>query len=260
MSEEPVVKFAKHGEHIAIVTLNRPDKRNAVNSELTQALWGCVRQVEDDKSIWVAILASSQDKVFCAGADLAEISSKGPMGLMHPEGGFAGFVSAKRNKPWIAAAAGIMVAGGLELGLACDMRVIGESSELGLPEVKRGLIASAGGITRLPRQIPRAIALEMIATGDRIPAKRAYELGLVNRVAADDQVLAEAIRLAEAITVNAPVAVREAFTVARQAADLSDAEALRVGSEASRRVAQTKDFQEGPRAFVEKRAPKWTGE
>src|SRR5689334_19003360 len=89
---EPVVKFDRHGEHIAIVTLNRPDKRNAVNSELTQALWRCVRQVEDDKAIWVAILASSQDKVFCAGADLAEISAKGPAGLMHPDGGFAGFV------------------------------------------------------------------------------------------------------------------------------------------------------------------------
>jgi enoyl-CoA hydratase/carnithine racemase len=140
------------------------------------------------------------------------------------------------------------------------MRVCGESAEFGLPEVKRGLVAGAGGVSRLPRQLPRAIALELIATGERIGARRAYELGFVNRVVPDGQERAEALKLAEAIAVNAPVAVKEALNIARQAFDHSDEELFALTAEALRRLMKTKDFQEGPRAFLEKRAPVWTGE
>lgn len=255
-----VVLFERIGPHIAVATLNRPEKRNAINGAIANAMHDIVQKVEGDKDIRVAILASSSPKTFCAGADLSDVTKPGGGGMMHPESGFGGFVLAKRMKPWIAAAGGIAVAGGCEILLACDMRVCGESAEFGLPEVKRGLVAGAGGVTRLPRQIPRAIALELIATGDRIGARRAYELGFVNRVVADGAELAEAIKLAEAIAVNAPVAVKEALSLARQALDHSDQELTALTQPAMQRIMKTKDFQEGPRAFLEKRAPVWTGE
>jgi enoyl-CoA hydratase len=255
-----VVLFERVGKHIAVATLNRPEKRNAINGAIANALHDIVQRVEADPEIRVAILASSSPKTFCAGADLGEVTKAGGGGMMHPESGFGGFVLAKRKKPWIAAVGGIAVAGGCEILCACDMRVCGESAEFGLPEVKRGLVAGAGGVTRLPRQIPRAIALELIATGDRIGAKRAYDLGFVNRVVPDGEERAEALKLAEAIAVNAPVAVKEALALARQALDHSDQELTAITVETMKIIAKTKDFQEGPRAFLEKRAPVWTGE
>jgi enoyl-CoA hydratase/carnithine racemase len=264
MSTDPsnadVVLFERVGEHIAVATLNRPEKRNAINGAIASALHDIVQMVETDPAIRVAILASSSPKTFCAGADLREVGSAKGRGMVHPESGFAGFVLAKRKKPWIAAVGGIAVAGGSEILCACDMRVCGESAEFGLPEVKRGMVAGAGGVTRLPRQIPRAIALELIATGDRIGARRAYELGFVNRVVPDGQERAEALKLAEAIAVNAPVAVKEALALARQAYDHSDDELTALTVETMKLIMNTKDFQEGPRAFLEKRAPVWTGE
>jgi enoyl-CoA hydratase/carnithine racemase len=255
-----VVIIERVGRHVLVATLNRPEKRNAINGAIANALHDAVQRVENDPEIRIAILASSSPKTFCAGADLAEVMKPGGGGMVHPVSGFAGFVNARRMKPWIGAVGGIAVAGGCEILLACDMRVCGESAEFGLPEVKRGLVAGAGGVSRLPRQIPRAVALELIATGDRIGARRAYELGLVNRVVADGQERAEALKLAEAIAVNAPVAVKEALNIARQALDHSDEELLALTAEALERLMKTKDFQEGPRAFLEKRAPVWTGE
>ena len=259
-SSTEAVLFERVGEHIAIAILNRPEKRNAVNGAIANGLHDAVQRVEADPTIRVAILASSSPKTFCAGADLSEVGKPGGGGMMHPESGFGGFVLAKRKKPWIAAVGGIAVAGGCEILCACDMRVCGESAEFGLPEVKRGLVAGAGGVTRLPRQIPRAIALELIATGDRMNARRAYELGFVNRVVPDGQERAEAIKLAEAIAVNAPVAVKEALALARIALDYSDDELNERTRETMKIIGKTKDFQEGPRAFLEKRPPVWTGE
>jgi enoyl-CoA hydratase/carnithine racemase len=255
-----VVLFERIGKHIVVATLNRPEKRNAINGAVANALHDIVQQVEADPEIRVAILASSSSKTFCAGADLGDVIKAGGGGMMHPESGFGGFVLAKRKKPWIAAVGGIAVAGGCEILLACDMRVCGESAEFGLPEVKRGLVAGAGGVTRLPRQIPRAIALELIATGDRIGAKRAYDLGFVNRVVPDGEERGEAVKLAEAIAVNAPVAVKEALALARQAFDYSDRELNALTVDTMGIIGKTKDCQEGPRAFLEKRAPNWTGE
>ncbi len=151
------------------------------------------------------------------------------------------------------------MAGGLELCLACDMIVAGDNCSFGVPEAKRSLIAGAGGVTRMPRRIPTAIAIEMIATGDPISAERAYAIGLINRVVPVDRVMDEAIALAQAITANAPIAVREGIAVARQAAALNDEDGQQLADEALARLQTTEDYQEGPKAFVEKRPAVWKG-
>jgi enoyl-CoA hydratase/carnithine racemase len=264
MSEQPdgvgrEVLYDLVDGHIGVITLNRPEVRNAVNPELAAAVEWLIKKVEADDAVRVAILTSSNDRVFCAGADLAAISSGRGAGIATADGGFAGFVDAKRDKPWIAAVKGYALAGGGELCLACDMIVASEDAKFGLPEVKRGLFAGAGGVHRLPRALPRNIALELVATGDPMEARRAYELGLVNRLAPTDQVLAVALDLARAIAVNAPVSVRESLKVARLSGEASDAELRKISGEAAMRVMATADAREGPRAFLEKRAPQWTG-
>ena len=249
----------EHDGHLAIVTLNRPEKRNAVSPELAAALDWIVKDVENNDNIWVAILTSSNDSTFCAGADLKAVSEgKGHL-LSTPDGGFAGYVSASRKKPWIAAVKGSALAGGMELALASDMVVADDAARFGLPEVKRSLLAAAGGVHRLARRIPQAIAMEMVATGDPIDARTAHHHGLVNRIVPLDQVLNEARSLADQIMANAPIAVRESLSVTRQAFDATDDDLMKAGQTAFVRVAQTRDMQEGPRAFLEKRAPVWTG-
>jgi enoyl-CoA hydratase/carnithine racemase len=168
-------------------------------------------------------------------------------------------VRARRTKLWIAAANGHALAGGLELLLACDMAVAGEGANFGLPEVKRSLVAVAGGVFRLPRALPRVIAHEMMATGEPISAARAAHFGLLNAVVPAGELMAAALKLAGRVTVNAPVAVQESLGVARMAADLSEDELWEMSAVAGRRIRETEDFKEGPRAFVEKRAPKWVG-
>ncbi|MGE0743547.1 MAG: enoyl-CoA hydratase-related protein [Hyphomonadaceae bacterium] len=245
--------------HIAVVTLNRPEVRNAVNGAVAQALDAFVKRIEADAEIRVAILTSSQDKVFCAGADLSEIAAGRAHTLSTPDGGFAGFVENKREKPWIAAVEGTAFAGGCELTLACDMIVISQNAKFGLPEVKRGLFAGAAGVYRLPRRLPRNIALELVATGDALEADRAYAMGLANRMTASGGVMKAAIDLARAIAANAPMSVRESLAVARLAQDLSEDELRPLSRAASGRVFSSEDAKEGPRAFLEKRAPVWKG-
>jgi len=256
--EAPVL-FERIGEHIALVTLNRPAQRNAVNGALARALEEYVWQIEADKTIWAGILYASSDRSFCAGADLSEVSAGRGRELFTEKGGFAGFAYAKRQKPWIAAVRGFALGGGLELSLACDMIVAGESASFGLPEVRRGIIAGAGGAYRLPLAIPRAIALEMVATGVPITAARAYELGLVNRVVPDAAVRDTAIALAEAVAEGAPVSVRESLKVARVANEHSEADLQAMLAAGVKAVEASADYQEGPRAFVEKRKPVWRG-
>jgi enoyl-CoA hydratase len=245
--------------HIVQVVINRPEARNAVNGDVTQALARAVEHSERDPDVWVTILTGSGDGVFCAGADLKEISAGLGDSLSTPANGFAGFVFARRRKPWIAAVNGLALAGGCELALACDMIVAAEDGAFALPEVKRGLVAGAGGMFRLPRAIPHHIALELIATGDRLSARRAYELGLVNRLAPAADVRAAALKLAGEIAVNAPIAVRESLAVARRAHGLDDESLRNLTLEAWELIAHSEDFKEGPRAFIEKRAPQWSG-
>lgn len=246
-------------DHVAIITLNRPEKRNAVNGAVTSGLSWAVNTVEADDSIRVAILYSSLPNVFCAGADLGEVSRGNTQALSTPEGGFAGFVDAKRDKPWIAAVRGSALAGGCEMCLACDMIVASHDAQFGLPEVKRGLFAGAGGVHRLPRALPRNIGLELVATGAPLGVERAYALGLVNRMVPLADVLAQAQQLAGEIATNAPISVRASLHVARLSSDRSDADLRRLSAEMGQVVISSEDAKEGPRAFLEKRAPVWKG-
>jgi len=245
---------------VALVTINRPQARNAIDAQAARALAGLVAEIEADPSVQVAILTGAGEKAFCAGADLKELAGgSAPGGRSTPEGGFAGFVHAPREKLWIAAVNGAAVAGGFELVLACDFAIASVHAVFALPEVKRGLAATAGGVWRLPRSIPRGAALEMIATGEPIDAAEALRLGLVNRVVPPERLLQEAMRVASLAAGNAPLALRASLALARRALDLHD-EVLRAEADAvGRRVMASADAREGPRAFAEHRPPHWTG-
>jgi enoyl-CoA hydratase len=258
MAEETVVKFEKRG-HVAIFTLDRPKAMNAVNGDVSAQLEAHMDAFEANEDLWVGIICSSHPKVFCAGADLKKVSAGAPIATF--KGGFAGFVKYPRRKPMIAAVDGAALAGGCEIVLACDLCVAGDASRFGVPEVKRSLVAAAGGLFRLPQKLPRVIAMELILTGDPIPASRAYELGFVNEVVPKGQALDAAVKLAERITVNAPLAVREAKAAAdaMMQESLSDAAAFERSNFSMAYLAKTPDFKEGPKAFIEKRDPNWTG-
>jgi len=232
---------------------------NAVNGEVSKQFEAHLEKFELDENLWIGIVCSSHKKVFCAGADLGAIGSGVPLATV--KGGFAGFVQYPRRKPMIAAVDGYALAGGCEIVLACDMVVASDTSKFGVPEVKRSLVAAAGGLFRLPQKLPKVVAMEMILTGDPISASRAYELGFVNKVVPKGHSLEEAIKLAERITCNAPLAVREAksATDAMFQASLSDKEAFDRSNFAMTYLSKTADFREGPRAFMEKRPAKWTG-
>jgi enoyl-CoA hydratase/carnithine racemase len=258
-TENQYLTYEKIEQHVAVVTLNRPDKRNAINPEITQGFDRYVRLSETDPEVRVVILASSNDAVFCAGADLQEVARNNLDALHTKAGGFAGFAYCPRTKPWIAAPQGVTVGGGLEICLACDMIVAADNCRFGLPEVKRSLIAAAGGIARLSRMLPLAVALELIATGEPIDAARAYALGLVNKIVPVAETLAAATQLARQIAANAPLAVRTAIRVSKEASCLDDAAGRRVVHAGMTEIMATEDFLEGPRAFLEKRAPRWKG-
>ncbi|WP_420145544.1 enoyl-CoA hydratase-related protein [Sphingobium sp.] len=245
--------------HVAIVTLHRPQVRNAIDAALAEAIDGVVKQVEADGDIRAVVLSSSQDRVFCAGADLAEIAAGRGDRLMTADGGFAGFVQARRTKPWIAAVRGAAFAGGCELALACDMIVAHDAALFSLPEVKLGVYAGAGGAYRLPARLPRNVAMELLLTGGAIDGGRAFALGMVNRLSAMDAVVDTAVELARAITANGPIAVQESFAVARAASDMLDAQIFPLSERARERVFASADAQEGARAFLEKRPPVWQG-
>jgi enoyl-CoA hydratase/carnithine racemase len=262
MSElEDVVRYERLGEHVAVVTLNRPQARNAINGDVARAIDALRIRIEADPEIRVAILASTGTDVFCAGADLKEVSSSraGASGLSTPGGGFAGFVKAERKKPWIAAVRGKALGGGFELALACDMVVAGQNATFGLPEVKIGVLAAAGGAFRVAQILPRAIANELLSTGRSVDAAFALSHGLINRVVADDAVLDEAVRLAEDIVKNAPISVRASLDIVRAATELGESELWKMTDAWAQRIIRTDDAKEGPRAFLEKRAPRWAG-
>jgi enoyl-CoA hydratase len=252
-----VVEFEKQ-ERLAIITLNRPEARNAVNGDVAIAMEAALDDYEADANLWAAILTAN-GKAFCAGADLKEIAAGRGNLLSTRKGGFAGLVRRERTKPLIAAITGSALAGGTEIALACDMIVCSEETVFGLPEVKRSLVAAAGGLFRLPRAIGMAPALEMIMTGDPLPAERAYQLGMVNKVVPTDQVMTEARALAERVMANAPLAVQGSRRVAVRAFMDPDDDLWRAGGKEFQGIANTEDFKEGPRAFIEKRAPNWKG-
>lgn len=263
MSDEvtgaPLVRLELLDRHIAVVTLDRPEKRNAISPEVASALEAIVRRIDDDPDIRVVILTSSEPRVFCAGADLGAVASGKGAGMETPGGGFAGFVYAQRIKPWIAAVEGMALAGGCEICLACDMIVASHGASFGLPEVKRGLMAGAGGVHRLANVLPRNIAAELLATGEPIDGTRAHALGLVNRLVEPGETLAGARELAEAIVRNAPLSVQHSLAAMRASIGQPDGAGRAMVAERFAALRKSEDFKEGPRAFVEKREPVWTG-
>ncbi|NJS13552.1 MAG: enoyl-CoA hydratase [Sphingopyxis sp.] len=255
---EDVVLFEQRGG-IAIAALNRPEARNAVNGAVSAALAEIAERVEADDSIRVAILTSSSPRAFCAGADLAEVARGNRNSISHPTYGFGGFVQFPRKKPWIAAVNGFAMGGGFELAMSCDMIVAGQGAQFGLPESLRGLFAAAGGAFRLARLIPRAIANEVLVTGLRLNAERALALGLVNRVVAEADVLDSAIALAEAVAQSAPLSIAASLDLARRALDHDEADLWDLTRQHAGAVMRSADAIEGATAFIQKRAPNWTG-
>ena len=261
-----LVEYEVHADdHYAILWLSRPAQKNAVNDELSHQMEHYMDAFEADDTLWVAIVAARDANpakpVFCAGADLVALSGKGGKWPKRPrtKGGFAGLVMRERTKPLIAAVHGTALAGGCEIVLASDLVIASSNARFGVPEVKRSLIPAAGGNFRLLQKMPRNLALELILTGDPIPAQRAYELGLINHLVEPGSELDAAVALAKRITVNAPIAVREALRVAREGVMMSDAEAFRLSNQRMAYLSTTPDFREGPLAFAEKREAKWTG-
>ena len=254
-----VVLVERGDDGIALVTLNRPEQRNAVNPQIAHRLEAVVDELEADDTVRVVVLTGAGEGVFCAGADLRIVAAGRVDELMTARGGFAGFVKAARRKPWIAAVDGFALAGGCELALACDLIVASRTSAFGLPEVTRGLVAAAGGLFRLPRVLPPALALEAILTANRIPAEQAAASGMINRVTEPGEAVAGAIALAREIAANAPLAVQESLAIVRAAGAVHDAQFWAFSDDAMARLNRTEDLVEGATAFVEKRPPVWKG-
>jgi enoyl-CoA hydratase len=250
-------------DRVALITLNRPEARNAVNGDVAQAMEAAIDRMEDDQEVWVGVLQANTDgqanPVFSAGADLKAINSGAGGSLMTERGGFAGFAYRDRTKPVIVAVDGLATAGGCEIVLAADLVVATTRSAFGLAEVKRNLVPGAGGLFRLPRAIGRAAAMELILTGEPLPAQRAHELGLVNRLVEPGQATEEALRLAGQITAAAPLAVWESRKVVLAAATEDDETLKRMTDQAMGVVMRSEDLSEGLTAFIEKRAPEWKG-
>ena len=259
ISAEPVKVERVDG--IMFVTLNRPEARNAVNSALSQALGGALDEADRDPNVRV-ILLQATGSTFCAGADLKALAAgKSLLAPDNPEWGFGGFVRHHVDKPIVCALQGPALGGGVEIALASDLVVASEKAFLALPEVARGIMAAAGGAFRLPDQLPRKLAMEMLLTGRPISARRAEAMGLINHVVDAELVESVSYRLAESIAANAPLAVQATKRVARQVVDrrlpaedgawaLNDAEATALRT--------TNDAREGAVAFIEKRSPVWS--
>ncbi len=255
--ESAVVQHAREG-HVAIVTISRPEARNAINGEVATAIEAAFDRIEEDDDTWITVLTGA-GPVFCAGADLKAIAMGQVAQITTAKGGFAGFVQRERAKPVIAAIDGPALAGGCEIALACDLVVASRAARFGIPEVKRALVAAAGGLFRLPRSLPRNVAMEMALTGDPLSVDRAFDFGLVNELVDEGQALPAAVALAERICVNAPLAVRESRRIVLAALAGEEAELWKMSAAAMMTMVGTEDFQEGPRAFLEKRDPIWKG-
>lgn len=247
-----VVEVEQRGR-VTIVSIRRPEKRNAVNADVTAGLDAAFNDFEDDPERWVAVLTGTAD-LFSAGTDLIA----GP-GERTERGGDYGLIRRTRSKPLIAAVEGIAFGGGFELAMTCDMVVAGDGARFALPEVSRGVIATSGALFRTSRLLPPNLAKELLLTGGEISAARAAELGFVNRVVPAGSALAAAVDLAEVVAANAPVSVRQTLRAVDAVLTADDVKAWKVTDEAIRAVMASEDLAEGLRAFAEKRAPEWRG-
>lgn len=252
-------------DHIMTITINRPEARNAINLGVHIGVGEALEDAESDPDIWAVILTGAGNEAFSAGADLKALARGEKLFPEDPKQqawGFAGFVKHHIGKPTIAAVNGFALGGGTEITLAADLAVAADTAKFGLPEVKRGLLAAAGGAFRIGAQLPPKIAMELLLTGDPITAQRALELGLINQVVPQDGIMEAALQLAKRITVNAPLSVQASKRIAKGISegriDLETAAWAQNSVEGSM-LRRSEDAREGPRAFAEKRAPVWKG-
>lgn len=252
-----IIEFETDG-HVGVVTINRPEARNAVNGDVARGIEEAIDKIEGDDSLWLGIL-TGVPPVFSAGADLKEINAGRAGDLQTARGGFAGITRRDRSKPIIAAVDGPALAGGTEITLACDLIVASRSAQFGIPEVKRCLVAAGGGLFRLPRKLPFNVAMELTLTGDPIDAERAHHFGLVNVLCDPGEALAKAKELAKRIEANAPVAVRESRRVVYAAMTEDEDAGWSLSAKAMAVAMSSEDMKEGLTAFIEKRPPQWAG-
>jgi crotonobetainyl-CoA hydratase len=249
-------------DHTMVLTLNRPEAMNAVNAAVAKGVSEALERAKDDPDVWVFIITGT-GRSFCAGADLKAVSRGEDTSAPNPAWGWAGYVSHFIPKPTIAAVNGFALGGGTEMTLASDLAVAVETASFGLPEVKRGIVAAAGGSFRLARQIPWKIGLEMLYTGEPISAQRALELGLINKVVpAGESVVDAALEIADRINRNAPLAVQASKRVvygANAGALPLDVPWWETSVRETREMSASEDSKEGPLAFAQKRAPVWKG-
>lgn len=243
---------------VALITINRPEARNAVNGDVASGVESAIDRLEEDADVWAGVLTGA-GTVFSAGADLKAIASGQAAALATQRGGFAGITTRDRKKPIIAAVDGPALAEGCEIALSCDLIVASTNAAFGLPEVKRNLVAAGGGLFRLPRAIPTNIAMEVVLTGDPITAERAAQFGLVNELVEAGKAVDAAIALAERICANAPLAVWESRKIVLDAMTQDDQTLWRRSAEAFGKIGASEDTAEGLNAFIEKRAPQWKG-
>ena len=243
-------------ERVLVITINRPDQRNAVNAAVAQGIAAALDELDGEEALSIGVITGA-GKGFCSGMDLkAFVAGESPYAGQR---GFAGITQQASAKPLIAAIEGFAVAGGLEVALACDLIVASRGARVGIPEVKRSLVAAAGGLLRLPRVLPRNVAMELALTGEPIEAERAHQLGLINRLAEPGQALATALELATTIAQNGPLALAASKRILRESVDWPDSEFFERQGEISRPVMQSEDAREGATAFAEKRPPVWKG-
>lgn len=254
MENKKVLTELKDG--VLIVTINRDERRNAIDPETSAMMEDILNDAEKNPEVRVIILTGAGERSFCAGEDLAAFGENGECQTIMAHG-FAGMTERVSSKPIICAANGTAVAGGLEIALACDIIVAADHARFGLSEVKVGLLATSGGLIRLPNVIPRKIAAEMCLTGKLINADRAYEVGLVNYVVPADQVMDKAMELAQTIAANAPISLRLTKEIFHIAPQTSFEDAQRFCNRCWDYVEKTQDAIEGPQAFLEKRKPQW---
>jgi enoyl-CoA hydratase len=254
VNDQPLL--TERRDRVLLITLNRPDARNAVNLAMAEAMAAALDELDSDDDLSVGVIAG-EGKGFSSGMDLkAFASGERPWA---GERGFAGIVQKPAEKPLIAAIEGFAVAGGLEIALACDLIVAAKGAQLGIPEARRGLVAAGGALRQLPRRLPGAIAMELALTGETITAERAAELGLVNRLADSGKALNGALALAEEVAANAPLALRASKTVLRRQWSWDDETFWARQGELVAPVFASEDAIEGATAFGEKRAPNWRG-
>jgi E-phenylitaconyl-CoA hydratase len=250
-------------ENVAVITLNRPEVRNAMNRELREALIEALHRVREEDDIRVAIITGA-GRTFSAGADLKERAQVGraadaDVASVIDASRAPGFARMSMEKPLMAAIDGYCLAAGFELSLICDLRICTPEARFGLPEIVRGFFPGGGGPQRLMRAIPQAVAMEMILTGDPIDAATALRVGLVSRVVPEPELLPTARQIAQRIAGHAPLAVKAVKEVAQAALDETLEQSLRFGSALRWIIGQTEDAREGPRAFAERRTPQYQG-